>query len=178
MAMAKSIHCRVCDLSASFDIPLMLCRNSLAARPAGHPDRPLMLIQLATVHLGDAANKTQADAYMHEVMELDSTEGHENRAAFFVVHLLAGLRTSTYQAGGHSPRTAEFCISFHRCGSMGFGDHPLHQFEWFGDLADLKQAITILEAHLSHPCWFPIANTLQASESWYCIPLPTPSDFR
>ncbi|KAF8415240.1 hypothetical protein L210DRAFT_832708, partial [Boletus edulis BED1] len=86
LATAKLILCRVDDTNASFEIPLGLNRNALAARPVGHADRPSTLIQLAAVHLtrfekqGDEFDGGRVEALLHEVLELSSTDSHEKRA--------------------------------------------------------------------------------------------------
>ena len=81
--MAKLIHCRVEDTDTSFEVPLTLYYNALAARPVRHVDRPSTLIQLAAVYFarfdkrGDEVEVARAEALLHEALELGSTESHE-----------------------------------------------------------------------------------------------------
>ncbi|KAG6370035.1 hypothetical protein JVT61DRAFT_9866 [Boletus reticuloceps] len=98
LAMAKFILCRVDDTNASFEIPLDLYRNALAARPVGHADRPSTLIQLAAVYLvrfekqGDEFDGARVEALLHEAMEPSSTDSHENRDVSFMLQSYAGYR--------------------------------------------------------------------------------------
>ncbi|KAI9566383.1 hypothetical protein HD554DRAFT_1189325 [Boletus coccyginus] len=72
LAMAKFILCQVEDTEASFEVPITLYRNALAARPVGHLDRPSTLIQLAAVHFArferqrDEISRTLAEVLLHE----------------------------------------------------------------------------------------------------------------
>lgn len=107
--MEKLIHYRVYDTNTSLDVPLTLYRNALAAPPAGHPDRPPTLIQLAGVHLArfekrrNEADELPAEGYLNEVIELSFAKSHENRAAFFVLDHHARRKTGAGRAGGHPP---------------------------------------------------------------------------
>ncbi|KAN0086176.1 hypothetical protein V8E55_007310, partial [Tylopilus felleus] len=91
LAMAKLIFCQVRDMDSSLGIPLRLYRNALDVRPTGHPDRPSTLIQLAAVHFvkfqkqTDHVDKAQAEALLHEAMELGSTGSHEKQASAFLL---------------------------------------------------------------------------------------------
>ncbi|KAI9573138.1 CHAT domain-containing protein [Boletus coccyginus] len=151
LAMVKFILCQVEDMNTPLEVPLGLYRDALAARPIGHLDRPSTLLQLALVHCvrfgkqRDEAEKARAEALLHEAMELSTTDSHENRAATFVLQLCAVHRGEPVRTDGrlsveqHSALRSldeDPCIS---------SVQLLHRFERFGDLANLQQAITILE---------------------------------
>ncbi|KAF8135605.1 TPR-like protein [Boletus edulis] len=149
LATAKFILCRVDDTNASFEIPLGLYRNAIAARPVGHADRSSTLIQLAAVYLarfekqGDKFDGTWVEASLHEAIELSSTDSHENRAVSFMLQLYASHRVGP--ASGQSSVPS-------RSGSRLTDEDPwsssvllLERFEQYGDLADLQRAIGLLQ---------------------------------
>ncbi|KAI9455287.1 TPR-like protein [Boletus coccyginus] len=150
--MAKFIHCWVNDTDLTLDAPLTLYRNALAARPVGHPDRPSTLIQLAVVHLAAFGKRrhevdaAQVEALLHEAMDLTSAENHENRAAIFILQLHAGHRISPIPVVSQSSIEQESTSGLTDEDPWTFGAHLLRRFERFGDLADLQQAISVLEA--------------------------------
>jgi hypothetical protein len=89
----------------------------------------------------DEVAGARAEALLHEAMELSSAGSHEKRAATFMLQLHARRRVGPVQADGESSSTSrltdeDLCI---------FSLQLLRRFEWFGDLADLQQAITLLE---------------------------------
>ena len=151
LAMAKFILCQVENTDSSFEVPLTLCRNALAARPVGRVDRPFTLIQLAAVHFArfeKRRNKVEgarAEALLHEAMELSSTESHEKRAATFALQLNAGRGLDALEADEES-LVKQGSISGSTDEDLWiFSAQLLHRFERFGDLADVEQAITLLE---------------------------------
>ena len=154
MAMAELIRYRVHDTDASFNVPLMLYRNVLTARPAGHPDRPSTLIQLAVVHLArferrrDEADAAQAEAFLHEVMDLSSGESREKWAAIFILRLHAGRATGGVRVGGQSSMEQDSASGLTDVDPWNSSLQLLRHFQRFGDLADLQQAILILEASI------------------------------
>ncbi|KAF8119819.1 CHAT domain-containing protein [Boletus edulis] len=158
LATAKLILCRVNDTNASFEIPLGLYRNALATRPIGHADRPSTLIQLAAVYLarfekqGDEFDAARVAASLHEAMELSSSDGHENRAAFIMLQLYAGHRVgpTSGQSSVDSHSSSRLTDEDPRSSSVAL----LKRFEQYGDLADLQQAIGHLQTLIrSVPVW-------------------------
>ena len=151
MAMAKLIQCRVHGTDISIDIALSLYRNTLAARPVGHPDRPSTLIQLAGVHLArfekgrDEADGEQVQAFLYEVLDLSAAESHENRAANFMLQLHADHTADPVLAGSQSFVEQD---SASDVDLRNLALELLEQFERFGDIADLQQAVSYLEAFL------------------------------
>ena len=149
--MAKFILCQVEDMDACLEVPLRLYRNALAARPVGHVDRPSTLIQLAAVHLSrfkkrmDEIEGARAEVLLHEAMEFSSTEGHEKRAAAFMLQLHAGRRMGAVKADGQLPLQQGSPSSLTEKDSCICGVQWLHRFERFGDVTDLQWAITRLE---------------------------------
>ncbi|KAG6371215.1 TPR-like protein [Boletus reticuloceps] len=151
LAMAKLILCRVEDTIASLEIPIRLYRDALAAHPVGHTDRPSTLVQLATVHLArfekqrDDVDGARVEALLHEALELSSTDSHENRAVSFMLQLYASHRVGPGHASDQS--------SVHsHSGSRLTDEDPwilrgqlFERFKRYGDLADLQQAITLLQ---------------------------------
>ncbi|KAF8436624.1 CHAT domain-containing protein [Boletus edulis BED1] len=149
LATAKFIFCRVNDTTASFEIPLGLYHNALAARPVGHADRPSTLIQLAAVYLarfekqGDEFDGARVEASLHEATELSSTDSHENRAVSFMLQLYAGHRVGV--ASGQSS------VDSHSSSRLADEDPwsssvpLLERFKRYGDLADLERAIGLLQ---------------------------------
>lgn len=89
LATANLIHYQVYDIDASFDVPLTLYHNTLAACAVGHPDRPSMLIQLAAVFKKqrDEVDAAHVEVFLQEVMDLSSTESHENQIAIIMLQL-------------------------------------------------------------------------------------------
>ncbi|KAG6376833.1 hypothetical protein JVT61DRAFT_1859 [Boletus reticuloceps] len=108
LAMAKLIFCQVEDMIASLEIPILLYRDALAARPVGHADRPSTLVQLAAVHLArfekqrDDVDGARVEALLHEAMGLSSTDSDENRAMSLMLQLYAGHRSSPDHANDQS----------------------------------------------------------------------------
>ncbi|KAF8129600.1 TPR-like protein [Boletus edulis] len=149
LATAKFILCRVDDTNSSFEIPLDLYRNALAARPVGHADRPSTLIQLAAVYLarfekrGDEFDGAQVEALLHEAMELSSTDSNEKRAVSFMLQLYAGHKVGV--ASGQS--SVDSHSSSHLADEDPWSSSValLKRFERYGDLADLQRAITLLQ---------------------------------
>ncbi|KAF8121610.1 TPR-like protein [Boletus edulis] len=149
LATAKFILCRVDDTNSSFEIPLDLYRNALAARPVGHADRPSTLIQLAAVYLarfekrGDEFDGAQVEALLHEAMELSSTDSKEKRAVSFMLQLYAGHKVGV--ASGQS--SVDSHSSSHLADEDPWSSSVplLKRFERYGDLADLQRAMTLLQ---------------------------------
>ncbi|KAF8452266.1 CHAT domain-containing protein [Boletus edulis BED1] len=149
LATAKSILCRVNDTNASFEIPLGLYRDALAARPVGHADRPFTLIQLAAVYLarfeklGDEFDGARVEGSLHEAMELSSTDSHENRAVSFMLQLYAGHRVG--------PASGQSSVDSHSNSCLTDGDPwsssvtLLERFQRYSDLADLQRGIGLLQ---------------------------------
>ncbi|KAI9463452.1 TPR-like protein [Boletus coccyginus] len=151
LAMAKFILCQLEGTNASFDVPLDMYRNALAARPVNHLDRPSTLFQLAVVHFArfgkerDEIERARAEALLHEATELSTTDSHENSAATFVLQLHARRRADAIRTDGQSSAEQDSAArSVVRDPSMS-GDQLLDRFERLGDLTDLQQAIAILE---------------------------------
>ena len=160
MAMAKFIHCRVTGTYTSFDVPLALYRDVLATRPVGHLDRPSTLIQLAAVHFArfekrrDELDAARAEALLHEVMNLSSAESYENQAAIFLLQLQAERDVGPVQGGGQSCAVRDSASSLTGEDLWTASVQLLNLFERFGDLADLQQAISLLqEAVRSTSVW-------------------------
>ena len=159
--MAKFIYCQVEDTDASLEVPLILYRNALAARPVGHVDRPSTLIHLAAVHSvrfekqRDEVEGARAEALLHEAMELSSTDTHENRAATSALKLHARRRVDPVQAYGQSSVKRESDPRLTENDPMILSNQLLEYFERFGDLADLQHAITVSEelVRSSTPIW-------------------------
>ena len=149
--MATFVLCQAEDADASLEVPLSLYRKALAARPVGHIDRPSTLIQLAAVHFAlfekqrDEVEGARAEALLHEAMELGSTESHEKRAATFVLQLYAGRGVGPVQADSESSVEQDSTARLTDEGPWILSVQLLHRFERFGDMADLQQAITLLE---------------------------------
>ena len=149
--MAKFIHCRVADTNPSFDVPLTLYRNVLAARPVGHLDRPSTLIHMAAVHLArfekrrDEVDAAHAEALLQEVMDLSSAESYENQAATFLLQLQVERDVSVVQEDGQSSVVPDSTpgVAVEDLGTASV--QLLERFERFGDLSDLQQAISLLE---------------------------------
>ncbi|KAF8125428.1 CHAT domain-containing protein [Boletus edulis] len=148
LATAKFIHCRVDDTNTSFEIPLGLYRNALAARPVGHADHLSALIQLAAVYLarfekqGDGLDGAQVEALLHEAIGLSSTDSHGNRAVAFMLQLYVGH--------GVGPASGQSLVESHS--SLRLTEDPwnssvqlLECFERYGDPADLQRAIGLLQ---------------------------------
>ena len=151
MAMAKFIHCQVADINTSFDVPFALYRSVLATRPVGHLDRASTLVQLAALHFArfekrrDEVDAAHAEALLHEVMNLSSAECYENQAAIFLLQLRAERDVGPVQGGGQSSvvRDSASGLTGEDLGTASV--RLLNFFERFGDLADLQQAISLLE---------------------------------
>ncbi|KAF8132587.1 CHAT domain-containing protein [Boletus edulis] len=166
LATAKFILCRVDDTNASFEIPLGLYHNALAARPVGHADRPSTLIQLAAVYLarfekqGDEFDGAQVEALLHEAMELSSTDSHEKRAVSFMLQLYAGNRVGV--ASGQS--SVDSHSSSHLADEDPWSSSVplLKRFERYGDLADLQRAITLLQK---------LVRSVSVWDDWYRVGL-------
>jgi tetratricopeptide (TPR) repeat protein len=149
--MANFIHSQVADINPSFDVPLALYRNVLAARPVGHLDRPSTLVQLAVVHFArfekrrDGVDAAHAQTMLHEVTTLGSAESHENRAATFLLQLQAERDVGTAQGGGQSDVVRDSASGLTGEDLWTASVRLVDLFERFGDLADLQQAISLLE---------------------------------
>ncbi|KAF8436633.1 CHAT domain-containing protein [Boletus edulis BED1] len=149
LATAKFILCRVDDTNSSFEIPLDLYRNALAARPVGHADRPSTLIQLAAMYLarfekqGDEFDGAQVEALLHEAMELSSTDSNEKRTVSFMLQLYAGHKVGV--ASGQS--SVDSHSSSHLADKDPWSSSValLKRFKRYGDLADLERAIGLLQ---------------------------------
>ncbi|KAI9573121.1 TPR-like protein [Boletus coccyginus] len=151
LAMVKLILCQAEHMDASLEVPLGLYRNALAARPVGHLDRPSTLVQLAVVHFarfekqGDEGERALAEALLYEAMELSSTDSHENRAAAFMLQLHAGCRKGPVEADDRSSVEQDSAIRSPDEERWSLSAQLVHRFQQFGHLADLQQAITLLE---------------------------------
>ncbi|KAF8436548.1 CHAT domain-containing protein [Boletus edulis BED1] len=151
LGMAKSIRCQVGNRHASLEIPLSLYRNALAARPVGHSDRPSTLIQMAAVHFArfwkerDGGERSQAEALLHEAIQLSPAESHENQAASFMLQLDAGHKVHPDQADGESSLGLASASHVMDEDPWDLSIWLLERFERFGDVVDLQQAIAILE---------------------------------
>jgi hypothetical protein len=149
--MAKFILCQVEDTYGSLEVSLGLYRNALAARPVGHVDRPSTLIQLAAVHFArfekrrDEVEEARAEALLQEAIELSSTESHEKRAATFVLELHARRRVNPIRADDKSSMEQDSTSRLTDEDPWIFSVQLLHRFKRFGDIADLQQAITLME---------------------------------
>ena len=149
--MAKFILYQVKDTDVSLEVPLDLCRNALSARPVGHVDRPSTLILLAAMHFArfekrrDKVEGARGEALLHEAMELSSTESHEKRAATFVLELHARHRGDLVQVDDESLVEQDTTSGLTDEDAGILSVQLLHRFERFGDVADLQQAITLLE---------------------------------
>ncbi|KAI9570951.1 hypothetical protein HD554DRAFT_2037140 [Boletus coccyginus] len=84
LTMVKFILCQLENANTLFEAPLSLYHSTLAPCPVDHVDRPSILIQLAAVHSaqfeeeGDEIESTQAEAFLHEAIELSSADSHKN----------------------------------------------------------------------------------------------------
>ncbi|KAI9569442.1 CHAT domain-containing protein [Boletus coccyginus] len=151
LAMAKFILCQVEDTNASFEVPLGLYRNVLGVRPVGHLDRPSTLIQLAMMHFAlfekqrVGVEKARAEAFLHEAIELGSTDSHEKRTAAWALRLFAGCREGFAQADRRSSVEQESTSRPTDEDPRILSARLVHRFERSGDLADLQQAIAVLE---------------------------------
>ena len=154
MAAAKFMCCLLDDTDLSLDTPLTLYRNALAARPVGHLDRPFTLIQLAAVHFarfekrGNEVEATQAETFLHEVMDLSSAESYENQTAATMLQLYATRTTDPVQAGGQSSVEQDSAAGLTDVDPWTSSVQLLHRFERFANVTDLQQAISVLEASL------------------------------
>ncbi|KAF8445026.1 CHAT domain-containing protein [Boletus edulis BED1] len=161
LATAKFILCQVDDTNASYEIPLGLYRDALAARPVGHADRPSTLIQLAAVYLarfdkqGDEFDGAWVKASLHDALELSPIDGHENRAVSFMLQLYAGHRrferygdlADLERAIGllqNLVRSVSVWDEGYRVGLVNLGAALLSRFEHVGELRDLEGAISML----------------------------------
>ena len=155
--MAKFILCLVEDMGGSFEVPLGLYYNALAARPVGHVDRPSTLIQLAAVHFArfekrrDKVEGARAEALLQEAMELSSTQSHEMGAATFLHKLHAEREVGPVQADGASSVEQDSISRLTHEDLLIFSVQLLHQFERFGDVADVQQAITLYPYESASP---------------------------
>ncbi|KAG6374721.1 hypothetical protein JVT61DRAFT_4091 [Boletus reticuloceps] len=151
LAMAKFIICQVEGKDVSFEAPLGLYHNALAARSVGHVDRPSTLIQLAVVHLarfekgGSEVERARAEALLRETMELSSAGTRENQVATFLLQLSGGRRMDPVPAGGQSTLQSNSTSRLTEEDPLISSAHMLDRFHRFGDLAALQQAITLLE---------------------------------
>jgi tetratricopeptide (TPR) repeat protein len=149
--MAKFILCQVEDTYGSLEVPLGLYRNALTARPVGHVDRPSTLIQLAAVHFArfekrrDEVEEARVKTLLQEAIELSSTESHEKRAATFVLELHARRRVNPIRADDKSSMEQDSTSRLTDEDLWIFSGQLLHRFKRFGDIADLQQAITLME---------------------------------
>ncbi|KAF8125430.1 CHAT domain-containing protein [Boletus edulis] len=151
LAMAKFILCQVEDVDVSLEVPLSLYHDALAARPLGHIDRPSTLTQLAAVHFArfeKRRNNTegaQAEALLHEVMQLNCTNSCGSRAAAFLLQLHAMRPVHPVQEDGE-PILEQISVSgLTHEDPLVLSEQLLHRYQWFGGLAELQQAITLLE---------------------------------
>lgn len=141
MAIAKFILCQVKDTDISLDVPLTLYRNALSARPAGHLDRPSMLIRLTVVHLQQFKKRqhevdaAQATGLLHEAINLSSAESHEKRVATSLLQLHAGGKTDPVQAGGQSSVGQNFTPDLTEEELWTFSIRSLDRFQLFRNLA-------------------------------------------
>ncbi|KAG6371216.1 hypothetical protein JVT61DRAFT_9840 [Boletus reticuloceps] len=166
LAMAKFILCQVEDVDASLEVPLSLYHDALATRPLGHIDRPSTLIQLAAVHFArfeKRRNNTegaQAEALLHEVMRLNCTDSCGSRAAAFMLQLHAMRPVHPVQEDGE-PMVEQISVSgLTHEDPLVLSEQLLHRYQWFGGLADLQQAITLLEKSVgSISSWDPRYST-------------------
>jgi tetratricopeptide (TPR) repeat protein len=149
--MAKFILCQVEVTYGSLEVPLSLYLKAIAARPVGHVDRPSTLVQLAAVHFArfekrrDKVEGARTEELLHEAMELSSTESHEKRAVTFVLQLHAKRRVNPIRADDKSSMEQDSTSRLTDDVLWIFSVQLLHRFERFGDVADLQQAITLLE---------------------------------
>ena len=149
--MATSIHCRVDGTNLSLEVPITLYHNALAARPAGHPDRPSTLIQLAIVLLARfeklryGVDAVHAEAFLHEVMNFSCADSHEKQAAIFVFWLYTGPNAGPYHEVGHLSVEQNPAPGSVDEDPLALSSELLWRFEQFGDLADLQMAISLLE---------------------------------
>ena len=121
LAMAKLASCQVDGSNLSFDDPITLYRDALAARPADHPDRPSTLINLATVYLfrferqHDTVDATQAEVLLREAMDLSAADSHEEQAVIVARSRLAERTTGPAHAGGWLfVHKARLCFTINR----------------------------------------------------------------
>jgi tetratricopeptide (TPR) repeat protein len=151
LATAKFIHYQVGDTDDSLEVPLLLYRDALAVRRVGYVDRPYTLIQLAVVHLArfekrrDEVEGARAKALLHEVTELSSAESHEQRAATFLLQMNAGDGEVPFRSDGEGSVERDSTSHSTNVNPWIFSDQLLDHFERFGDVANLQQAITLLQ---------------------------------
>ncbi|KAG6372069.1 hypothetical protein JVT61DRAFT_8778 [Boletus reticuloceps] len=159
LAMAKFILCQVEDRDVSLEVPLGLFRTALVTRPVGHVDRPSTLIHLAMVHFArfekrrDEVEGARGEALLREAMELSSTGSHENRAAAFLLRLHAGRRVDPVHASHQSLVELHSPSPIMDDDPRNLGVHLLRRFQRFGDLADLQQAIALLQRSVRSSVW-------------------------
>ncbi|KAF8125437.1 TPR-like protein [Boletus edulis] len=155
LATAKFILCRVDDTNASFEIPLGLYRDALAARPVGHADRPSTLIQLAAVYLerfekGDKFDGARVEASLHEAMELSSSDNEDPWSSS--VPLLKRFETYGDLADLERAigllqklvRSVSVWGDEYRAGLGNLGVALLWRFKHVGELSDLEDGISTL----------------------------------
>ncbi|KAF8134277.1 TPR-like protein [Boletus edulis] len=145
---------QVDDTNASYEIPLGLYRDALAARP------------LAAVYLarfdkqGDEFDGAWVEASLHDALELSSIDGHENRAVSFMLQLYAWPQSRPYNGFERYGDLADLeraigllqklvrSVSVwderYRVGLVNLGAALLSRFEHVGELNDLEGAISML----------------------------------
>ena len=151
LAMARFIHCQIGDTAASLEIPLRLYRSALAARPVGHTDRPSTLIQLAMVHFargqtqGNDVETGRAEVLLREAMHLTHTNSQEMKVTTFLFQVYARLGADPAQVNGQLSIEQDLAACLTDEDLPNLSIELLERFERFGALADLQQAIVVLE---------------------------------
>ena len=149
LATAKFILCHVED--GDLLVPLGLYQDALATRPIGHSDRASTLIRLAAVYLArfqkltDEAAGAQANVLLDEAMKLSSADSHANRIGLFMLKLHSGRRVRPAE------RIGELFVEQGSASRLTLEDlhnlsvDLLRCFQRSGDLADLQQAVSVLQ---------------------------------
>jgi tetratricopeptide (TPR) repeat protein len=124
---------------AEFERALSVCPSDHPYLAAAQSNFPMVKFILCQVE------EARAEALPHEAMELGSTESHEKRAATFVLELHARRRVNPVWADDKSAMTQDSTSRLTDEDPWFLSVQLLERFERFGDVADLQQAITLLE---------------------------------
>lgn len=150
LAMAKLVQCRIADLPLG--VPMTPHRDTLAARPVGHPDRPSTLIRVAIIHFArfekqrNEVDAAQADLLLHEALGLTFSRSYERLAAIYLLNTSATLKEGLGETGSQTTGIRESPSGSAIEAAWTLGGYLLLSFGQSGLVADLRQAISALEA--------------------------------
>ena len=147
LEMTDFTRCLVEGTGPFHDVSLGLYRDALTTRPIGNFGRPSTLIRLAAVHLArfDKRQDKVGAALAHENVNLSSAESHGHQAATLLPSLYARDKVDSIQARDQSSVKHDFPPSLTYVDPWTSSFQLLLRFKLLGDLADLQQAISILE---------------------------------